>query len=151
MIMKELLKIKIASRRRYALFIMLAAMVVLGFTIFDMINHSNDQTMVAFNWIIIVVSGVLMLFGMYITIGASLDLGQLKKDKAPVIKAQFIKYNRRGISTKDKNEVVYTGQVFIDLEDDSEKMLIVSNVDINKKYKIMYGKHTNIGVVIEKL
>lgn len=30
-------------------------------------------------------------------------------------------------------------------------MIIVTNVEINKKYKIMYGKHTNIGVVLQKL
>ena len=107
--------------------------------------------MEVFNWIIIVVSALLGIFGLYILIGATIDIYQLKKDKLPVIDAEFIKYNRRGISPKDKNEIVYTGQVFRNLENGEEKLLIVGQVDINKKYTIMYGKHTNIGVVIKKL
>ena len=42
MIVKEVLKLKIKSRRRYALFITLAAIVICGFTIYDMLNHPND-------------------------------------------------------------------------------------------------------------
>ena len=151
MIVKEILKIKFSSRRRYALFIFLAACVVCGFTIFDMNVNANDQSMVVFNWIIIGVTGLLALFGVYITIGATLDISALKKDKLPVINALFTKYNRRGISPKDNKEIVYTGQVFLDLDTNEEKMIIVTNVEINKKYKIMYGKHTNIGVVLQKL
>lgn len=151
MMIKEVLKIKIGSRRRYSIFIFLASTVVLTFTIYDLLSNPNDEAMVLFNWIIIVVSGLLALFGLYITFGATLDLSSLKKDKLPVINAEFIKYNRRGISAKDKNEIIYTGQVFLDLDDKREKLLIVTNVDINRKYKIMYGKHTNIGVVIQKL
>lgn len=151
MIVKDILKIKFSSRRRYALFIFLAACVVCGFTIFDMNVNANDQSMVVFNWIIIGVTGLLALFGVYITIGATLDISALKKDKLPVINALFTKYNRRGISPKDNKEIVYTGQVFLDLDTNEEKMIIVTNVEINKKYKIMYGKHTNIGVVLQKL
>jgi len=151
MIVKDILKIKFSSRRRYALFIFLAACVVCGFTIFDMNVNANDQSMVVFNWIIIGVTGLLALFGIYITIGATLDISALKKDKLPVINALFTKYNRRGISPKDNKEIVYTGQVFLDLDTNEEKMIIVTNVEINKKYKIMYGKHTNIGVVLQKL
>lgn len=151
MIVKDILKIKFSSRRRYALFIFLAACVVCGFTIFDMNVNANDQSMVVFNWIIIGVTGLLALFGVYITIGATLDISALKKDKLPVINALFTKYNKRGISPKDNKEIVYTGQVFLDLDTNEEKMIIVTNVEINKKYKIMYGKHTNIGVVLQKL
>ncbi|WP_264229779.1 hypothetical protein [Acholeplasma laidlawii] len=151
MIVKDILKIKFSSRRRYALFIFLAACVVCGFTIFDMNVNTNDQSMVVFNWIIIGVTGLLALFGVYIAVGATLDIGALKKDKLPVINALFTKYNRRGISPKDNKEIVYTGQVFLDLDTNEEKMIIVTNVEINKKYKIMYGKHTNIGVVLQKL
>lgn len=151
MIVKDILKIKFSSRRRYALFIFLAASVVFGFTIFDMNVNANDQSMVVFNWIIIGVTGLLALFGVYITIGATLDISALKKDKLPVINALFTKYNKRGISPKDNKEIVYTGQVFLDLDTNEEKMIIVTNVEINKKYKIMYGKHTNIGVVLQKL
>ncbi|ABX81982.1 hypothetical protein [Acholeplasma laidlawii] len=151
MIVKDILKIKFSSRRRYALFIFLAACVVCGFTIFDMNVNANDQSMVVFNWIIIGVTGLLALFGVYIAVGATLDISALKKDKLPVINALFTKYNRRGISPKDNKEIVYTGQVFLDLDTNEEKMIIVTNVEINKKYKIMYGKHTNIGVVLQKL
>jgi len=151
MIVKDILKIKFSSRRRYALFIFLAACVVCGFTIFDMNVNANDQSMVVFNWIIIGVTGLLALFGIYIAVGATLDISALKKDKLPVINALFTKYNRRGISPKDNKEIVYTGQVFLDLDTNEEKMIIVTNVEINKKYKIMYGKHTNIGVVLQKL
>ncbi|MBG0762792.1 hypothetical protein IY230_04110 [Acholeplasma laidlawii] len=151
MIVKDILKIKFSSRRRYALFIFLAACVVCGFTIFDMNVNANDQSMVVFNWIIIGVTGLLALFGVYITIGATLDISALKKDKLPVINALFTKYNKRGISPKDNKEIVYTGQVFLDLDTNEEKMIIVTNVEINKKYKIMYGRHTNIGVVLLKL
>ena len=151
MIVKDILKIKFSSRRRYALFIFLAACVVCGFTIFDMNVNANDQSMVVFNWIIIGVTGLLALFGVYITIGATLDISALKKDKLPVINALFTKYNKRGISPKDNKEIVYTGQAFLDLDTNEEKMIIVTNVEINKKYKIMYGKHTNIGVVLQKL
>jgi hypothetical protein len=151
MIVKDILKIKFSSRRRYALFIFLAACVVCGFTIFDMNVNTNDQSMVVFNWIIIGVTGLLALFGVYIAVGATLDISALKKDKLPVINALFTKYNRRGISPKDNKEIVYTGQVFLDLDTNEEKMIIVTNVEINKKYKIMYGKHTNIGVVLQKL
>ncbi len=150
MIVKELLKIKFSAKRRYAIFIFIAALVVLGYTIFDVMAHTNDQGMEVFNWIIIGVSSLLALFGLYIAIGASLDIKMLKSDKLPVINAQFIKFSKRGFSTKDRNEVVYTGQVFLDLEDNSEKLLIVSNVELNKKYKIMYGRHTNIGVIIQR-
>lgn len=151
MIVKDILKIKFSSRRRYALFIFLAACVVCGFTIFDMNVNTNDQSMVVFNWIIIGVTGLLALFGVYIAVGATLDISALKKDKLPVINALFTKYNRRGISPKDNKEIVYTGQVFLDLDTNEEKMIIVTNVEINKKYKIMYGIHTNIGVVLQKL
>ena len=151
MIVKDILKIKFSSRRRYALFIFLAACVVCGFTIFDMNVNANDQSMVVFNWIIIGVTGLLALFGVYIAVGATLDISALKKDKLPVINALFTKYNRRGISPKDNKEIVYTGQVFLDLDTNEEKMIIVTNVEINKKYKIMYGKHTNIGIVLQKL
>lgn len=151
MIVKDILKIKFSSRRRYALFIFLAACVVCGFTIFDMNVNANDESMVVFNWIIIGVTGLLALFGVYIAVGATLDISALKKDKLPVINALFTKYNRRGISPKDNKEIVYTGQVFLDLDINEEKMIIVTNVEINKKYKIMYGKHTNIGVVLQKL
>lgn len=151
MIVKDILKIKFSSRRRYALFIFLAACVVCGFTIFDMNVNTNDQSMVVFNWIIIGVTGLLALFGVYIAVGATLDISALKKDKLPVINALFTKYNKRGISPKDNKEIVYTGQVFLDLDTNEEKMIIVTNVEINKKYKIMYGKHTNIGVVLQKL
>ncbi|OED58941.1 hypothetical protein [Acholeplasma laidlawii] len=151
MIVKDILKIKFSSRRRYALFIFLAACVVCGFTIFDMNVNANDESMVVFNWIIIGVTGLLALFGVYIAVGATLDISALKKDKLPVINALFTKYNRRGISPKDNKEIVYTGQVFLDLDTNEEKMIIVTNVEINKKYKIMYGKHTNIGVVLQKL
>ncbi|NWH10963.1 hypothetical protein [Acholeplasma laidlawii] len=151
MIVKDILKIKFSSRRRYALFIFLAACVVCGFTIFDMNVNANDQSMVVFNWIIIGVTGLLALFGVYIAVGATLDISALKKDKLPVINALFTKYNRRVISPKDNKEIVYTGQVFLDLDTNEEKMIIVTNVEINKKYKIMYGKHTNIGVVLQKL
>lgn len=151
MIIKEVLNIKLRSRRRYAGFIFLASIVVASFTVFDMLNNLNDETMFVFNWIIIGVSVLLGLFGLYILIGATIDIRTLKKDKLPVIDAEFIKFNRRGISPKDKNEIIYTGQVFIDLNDQSEKLLIVGNVELNKKYRIMYGKHTNIGVVIQKL
>lgn len=151
MIVKDILKIKFSSRRRYALFIFLAACVVCGFTIFDMNVNTNDQSMVVFNWIIIGVTGLLALFGVYIAVGATLDMSALKKDKLPVINALFTKYNRRGISPKDNKEIVYTGQIFLDLDTNEEKMIIVTNVEINKKYKIMYGKHTNIGVVLQKL
>ncbi|MFA7417398.1 MAG: hypothetical protein WCZ19_02555 [Acholeplasma sp.] len=150
MIVKELLKIKFSAKRRYAIFIFIAALVVLGYTIFDVMAHTNDQGMEVFNWIIIGVSSLLALFGLYIAIGASLDIKMLKSDKLPVINAQFIKFSKRGFSTKDRNEVVYTGQVFLDLEDNSEKLLIVSNVELNKKYRIMYGRHTNIGVIIQR-
>ena len=151
MIVKDILKIKFSSRRRYALFIFLAACVVCGFTIFDMNVNANDQSMVVFNWIIIGVTGLLALFGVYITIGATLDIRKKKKDKLPVINALFTKYNKRGISPKDNKEIVYTVQAFLDLDTNEEKMIIVTNVEINKKYKIMYGKHTNIGVVLQKL
>lgn len=151
MIIKDILKIKFGSRRRYALFIFLAACVVCGFTIFDMNVNANDESMIVFNWIIIGVTGLLALFGIYIAIGATLDMSTLKKDKLPVISAEFIKYNKRGFSPKDKNEIIYTGQIFLDLDTNEEKLIIVSNVDVNKKYKIMYGKHTNIGVVLQKL
>lgn len=151
MIVKDILKIKFSSRRRYALFIFLAACVVCGFTIFDMNVNTNDQSMVVFNWIIIGVTGLIALFGVYIAVGATLDISALKKDKLPVINALFTKYNRRGISPKDNKEIVYTGQVFLDLDTNEEKMIIVTNVEINKKYKIMYGIHTNIGVVLQKL
>lgn len=150
MIVKELLKIKFSAKRRYAIFIFIAALVVLGYTIFDVMANTNDQGMEVFNWIIIGVSSLLALFGLYIAIGASLDIKMLKSDKLPVINAQFIKFSKRGFSTKDRNEVVYTGQVFLDLEDNSEKLLIVSNVELNKKYRIMYGRHTNIGVIIQR-
>lgn len=151
MILKEVLKIKLSSRRRYALFILLASLVVTAFTIFDSITNTNDDAMVLFNWIIIGVAGLLGLFGLYIVIGASLDMHALKNGKLPVIRAQFIKFNRRGLSPKDKSEIIYTGQVFLDLDNQTEKLLIVSNVELNRKYRIMYGKHTNIGVAIEKI
>ncbi|PII03023.1 hypothetical protein [Acholeplasma laidlawii] len=128
MIVKDILKIKFSSRRRYALFIFLAACVVCGFTIFDMNVNANDQSMVVFNWIIIGVTGLLALFGVYIAVGATLDISALKKDKLPVINALFTKYNRRGISPKDNKEIVYTGQVFLDLDTNEEKMIIVTNV-----------------------
>lgn len=151
MIIKEVLKLKIASKRRYATFISLAAFVVLGFTIFDNAVNTNDQAMEIFNWIIMIFTGLFGLFGIYVVIGSSIDLNALKKDKLPVVDVQFLRYNKRGISAKDKNEVVYSGQVFIDLHTSEELLLIVSNVEVNRKYKIMYGKHTNIGVVLEKI
>ena len=83
--------------------------------------NANDQSMVVFNWIIIGVTGLLALFGVYITIGATLDISALKKDKLPVINALFTKYNKRGISPKDNKEIVYTGQVFLDLDTNEEK------------------------------
>src|SRR5690554_8185108 len=89
---------------------------------FDMNVNANDQSMVVFNWIIIGVTGLLALFGVYITIGATLDISALKKDKLPVINALFTKYNKRGISPKDNKEIVYTGQVFLDLDTNEEKI-----------------------------
>lgn len=150
MITKEILNLKIKSRRRYAMFITLASLVVLGYAIFDIVTQQSDQAMEIFNWIVVVITGFLLLFGIYIFIGSSLDLNAIKKDKAPIIDAKFIKFNRRGVSAKDRNEKVYTGQVFLDLKTEEEKLLIVSNVELNKRYTIMYGKHTNIGVVIER-
>lgn len=151
MIIKEVLKLKIASKRRYALFISLAAFVVLGFTIFDNAMNPNDQAMEIFNYSIMIFTGIFGLFGTYVVIGSSIDLNALKKDKLPVVDVQFLRYNKRGISAKDRDEVVYSGQVFIDLKTSEELLLIVSNVEVNRKYKIMYGKHTNIGVVLEKI
>ena len=150
MITKEILSLKIKSRRRYAIFITLASLVVLSYAIFDIVTKQSDQAMEIFNWIVVVITTLLALFGIYIFIGATLDLSAIKKDKSPVIDAKFIKFNRRGVSPKDRHEKVYTGQVFLDLETEEEKLLIVSNVELNKRYKIMYGKHTNIGVVIER-
>lgn len=151
MIIKEVLKLKIASKRRYAIFISLAAFVVLGFTIFDNAVNTNDQAMEIFNWSIMIFTGLFGLFGIYVVIGSSIDLNALKKDKLPVVDVQFLRYNKRGISAKDRDEIVYSGQVFIDLKTSEELLLIVSNVEVNRKYKIMYGKHTNIGVVLEKI
>jgi hypothetical protein len=151
MIIKEVLKLKIASKRRYAIFISLAAFVVLGFTIFDNAMNPNDQAMEIFNYSIMIFTGIFGLFGTYVVIGSSIDLNALKKDKLPVVDVQFLRYNKRGISAKDRDEVVYSGQVFIDLKTSEELLLIVSNVEVNRKYKIMYGKHTNIGVVLEKI
>jgi hypothetical protein len=151
MIIKEVLKLKIASKRRYALFISLAAFVVLGFTIFDNAMNPNDQAMEIFNYSIMIFTGIFGLFGTYVVIGSSIDLNALKKDKLPVVDVQFLRYNKRGISAKDRDEVVYSGQVFIDVKTSEELLLIVSNVEVNRKYKIMYGKHTNIGVVLEKI
>ncbi|WP_156921274.1 hypothetical protein [Acholeplasma granularum] len=151
MIIKELLKIKLNSKRRYAFFIVLAALVVLGYAIYDLIFVNNDQTMIIFNWVIVALSASLGTFGTYITIGASLDLKDLKKDVLPMIEAKMVRYNKKGYSPKNPSEIIYTGQVFIDLNTNEEKMLIVSNVEPNKRYKIIYGKRTNIGIIVDKL
>lgn len=65
--------------------------------------------MVVFNWIIIGVIGLFVLFGVYIIIGVILDISVFKKDKLLVINVLFIKYNRWGILFKDNKEIVYIG------------------------------------------
>lgn len=149
MIIKDILKLKIGAKRRYALFISLAAMVVVGYTIFDMVVIANDFSMQVFNWVILVLGGLLGLFSLYITIGATLDIKAIDKDQALTANVKFIKFNKRGVSPKGTNEIIYTGQVFLDLDDGTEKLLVIPNVELNRKYTVMYGKHTNIGIVIE--
>lgn len=151
MVKLELLKLKLKSRIRYSLMVGLASLVVLGFTIWDLLNVANDQSLVIFDWVIIGFSSLLFIFSMYIVSGTVLDLNGLKKDIYIKIKAKFIKYSRQSVDPKNPKKVSYTGQIFINLETKEEEPLIVTDVIHNESYLIIYCKHSRLGIAIETL
>lgn len=151
MVKLELLKLKLESRIRYSFMVSLASLVVLAFTIWDLLNIANDQSMYIFDWFIIVFTTLLAGFSIYIATGTLIDLKRLKKDIYIKINAKFIKYTRQSVDPKNPKQIHYSGQVFLNLDSKIEEPLIISDVIHNESYTIIYCKHSRLGISINKL
>lgn len=150
MIKTELLKQRLQSRMRYTLMVCLIAGVVTAYTTYDLITGDNDLFMLVFNYVLIGFAAFIFLFDIYILIGTAIDLSNLKKDKYIKITAKFTQFNKK-TDSKEANMTSYTGQVFIDTTTKKEEMLDVIGVEPNMTYSIIYGKHSRVGIPIEKI
>ncbi|VEU83061.1 hypothetical protein [Acholeplasma hippikon] len=150
MIKLELLKIKLQGRLRYNIFVGLAALSVMGISIYDVIFLENDPSWRIFSIILIIAALILLSFNIYFISTSSKDLKDLKKDKYEKVNAKFISFQSKNLSKKGYNKVTYSGQLFRIIGTETMIQLDVDDVELKEDYVIAYGKRSKIGVMIQK-
>lgn len=150
MIKLQLLKIKLQGKLRYNIFVGIAALSVIGMSIYDVVALENDLGWSVFSYFLIVAGLFLLSFNIYFIRATALDLKALKNDKYEKINAVFISFQSKQQSKKGLNKVTYTGQLFRKVDDNETIQLDVEDVELKEAYVIAYAKHSKIGVMIQK-
>ena len=149
MIQHTVLKTRFKSSLRYSILIGLVGLVVIGFTIYDLITGSNDLTMRIFDYVLISFASLVFLFNLYMVIILLIDLKNLNNNIVETMDVKFVRFLKL---TKNKSNVVsYSGQVFRNLENNQELSLDISAVEHNGRYKVIFGKYSKLGIPLSKL
>lgn len=150
MVKVELLKIKLQGRLRYNIFVGLAALSVIGINIYDLFFQENDIAWKIFSYILITGSALLLAFNVYFIRTSMLDLKLLKNNQYQKVNVKFLSFQTRQVSKNGLNKITYSGQKFRNLENDEIIQLDVEDVELKESYVVAYGKHSKIGIVIQK-
>lgn len=146
MLAKNTLRQRALNKLRVNILVLIVGLLAFSYALFDLIKNFDDETLVIFSFILMIISIVISVFNIYFIWGLLKDLSDLKKDIVYETTSKFIKYSK-----KDKNKLTFTNQVFKDLKTNQELILYVDGIIHNNTYKIIYLKRSKIGVPIEKL
>lgn len=123
---------------------------VTGYFVYDLIANISDLVQVIIDIIIMLICLFMVAVQVSWAISYGLDIPLVKNDKYEYVTGKMVRC-ARVVTDKKTKGTKYFDPVIKDKETGAEVQVSVAGVEPNHVYKIMYLKHSKMGVIEQKI